>query len=291
MEISKFDDEYDLYRNGTEEDKKIIKHWREESKKNFMDDILKFHPEANKTVLQFIADFLYLHTMNPMQVELLRKQFHAGYCYYFAVMLKRAFERGTICVCGNIGHFVWVDTDGTPYDIEGVNETECDCYIPESYVGEAVNDFLHVEGKDFNATKEYVDDMVAQYKACTQNIAETNRLGVNLHHPGINLYNVAVQTATYEDFLEKLHHIMIDILSHQKQHDKPIGFNRLYKCCEYLKKQNNMTDNDKIGKNIVNQLQITCDAYNITNSTCHTLYVAPYYETFGCNAEVSKRFN
>ena len=43
-----------------------------------------------------------------------------------------------------------------------------------SYVGQAVNDFLHVEGKDFNATKEYVDNMVSQYKL-QQNKLQQNK--------------------------------------------------------------------------------------------------------------------
>lgn len=162
--ICRFDDEYDIYKLGTKEDAQILKEWRTYSKTKFIEENLKFHPNANTTVLQFIADFLYLHTMNPQQVELLRKQFHSGYCYHFATILKRCFERGEICICGDIGHFVWVDNDGTPYDIEGVNETECKYYIPESYVGDAIIDFLHVPEKNFNATREYVENIVKHYE-------------------------------------------------------------------------------------------------------------------------------
>lgn len=52
--------------------------------------------------------------------EIIWQTFTAGYCYYFAVMLKDAFQRGEICWCAPYGHICWVDDNGVPYDISGV---------------------------------------------------------------------------------------------------------------------------------------------------------------------------
>jgi hypothetical protein len=139
-------------------------------KHNFVCENLRFHPDANVTVLQFIADFIYMHSLKPSHAELIRKQFHCGYCYHFASMLKNSFKRGNVCVCGSIGHFVWCDDNGIPYDIEGVNETECECYIPESYIPEdLVEDFIHIPGKPTSSTCERVQELVKSYKNCQQN--------------------------------------------------------------------------------------------------------------------------
>jgi len=94
-------------------------------------------------VLKFINKF-YCHNGNNNEAkDILRKQFHAGYCYYFAVMIKEAFNRGEVCWCSGLSHIVWVDDDGTPYDIEGVNHSECEYYIPIKYMGEYINAFKH----------------------------------------------------------------------------------------------------------------------------------------------------
>lgn len=58
------------------------------------------HPKADETVLRFIFDFLNLQTpiysiTNPTTTDpadILYNQFANGYCYYFAHMLKIAFQ-------------------------------------------------------------------------------------------------------------------------------------------------------------------------------------------------------
>ena len=52
---------------------------------------------ADKQVLSFINDF-------REDDKSIRQKFCAGYCYYFAVMLKDAFHRGEICWCAPLGH-------------------------------------------------------------------------------------------------------------------------------------------------------------------------------------------
>ena len=55
---------------------------------------------ADKDVISFIEGFLGDH-------EIIWQTFTAGYCYYFAVMLKDAFQRGEICWCAPYGHICW----------------------------------------------------------------------------------------------------------------------------------------------------------------------------------------
>lgn len=55
-------------------------------------------------VIQFIAGFLYDTKSNGSAV--LQDVFLSGYCYYFAVMLKTAFGRGTVCQTYPSSHMV-----------------------------------------------------------------------------------------------------------------------------------------------------------------------------------------
>ncbi len=130
---------------------------------SFVDAWQVYYPTADTQVLQFIYNFL-MHS-GEENSETIRNQFRNGYCYYFAHMLQRAFNRGTVCVTAPIGHFVWMDENQVPYDIEGVNESDCDCYIPESFLGDMVNDFLHVPGVGYGTTKKEIDDLIKRYRA------------------------------------------------------------------------------------------------------------------------------
>ena len=108
---------------------------------------------ADKDVISFIEGFLGDH-------EIIWQTFTAGYCYYFAVMLKDAFQRGEICWCAPYGHICWVDDNGVPYDISGVCDSECDFYIPVRYIPEGIADFKHIPHKAFNASKEYIETAI-----------------------------------------------------------------------------------------------------------------------------------
>lgn len=130
----------------------------------FVANQLKWSPNANEQVLQFIYNFAWHKASTETEHEQIRCLFMDGYCYYFATMLKTAFKRGEICWCAPYGHFVWLDTNGVPYDIEGVSTAEAKYYIPETYIEEGLADFMHVPGVTFNASKEYIDAAIKQYE-------------------------------------------------------------------------------------------------------------------------------
>lgn len=126
----------------------------EHTRQDYIDAWQVYYPTADAQVLGFIYDFLMHSGKNNS--EIIRKQFHNGYCYYFAHMLRTAFNRGTVCIAAPIGHFVWMDDNQVPYDIEGVNESNCSEYVPESFLGDMVQDFLHVSGVVHNTTAEEI---------------------------------------------------------------------------------------------------------------------------------------
>lgn len=131
-----------------------------QTKEQFFEHQLK--DGGNNQVLQFIYDIL-LH--NGQQTsECTRNLFRNGYCYYFAHMLQTAFQRGTVCWAAPFGHFVWLDTSGVPYDIEGIYKGEAIELIPESYLGEAINDFRHIQNISYNATTKDIDAIIERYQ-------------------------------------------------------------------------------------------------------------------------------
>lgn len=128
---------------------------------------LERNSEADSQVLSFIEDFYSLYTPKDKAEEYeeyLRKKFRAGYCWHFAHMLKATFNRGEVCWAAPYGHFVWVDIDRTPYDIEGVYFGEAKYFIPESFLGNAIDDFRHIKGIIFNATEEDIKNIIEKYE-------------------------------------------------------------------------------------------------------------------------------
>lgn len=107
----------------------------------------------DQQVIAFIAEILFsTHNEN----DNIRKFFRAGYCYYFAVMLQNAFQRGKLCLTEPFGHIVWVDEDDLAYDIEGPyvpGYHECERLTDIEFLGDAVYDFLHIPGKEYHAPK------------------------------------------------------------------------------------------------------------------------------------------
>lgn len=120
--------------------------------------------KGSKDVLNFIKNFLNHNKDKCNADKILKEQFTTGYCYYFAVILKTAFNRGEICWCAPYGHFCWVDEDRTPYDIYGICISEAEHYIPYYFLGEALNDFLHTD-KKFNATQEDIQNIIDMFLA------------------------------------------------------------------------------------------------------------------------------
>lgn len=86
---------------------------------------LKCHPTANREVLTFIYEFIEIHDRDGnFMGDAIIDNFSAGYCYYFALILKDAFGGEMMWVKGR-GHVVWYDTvSQMVYDICGV-------YVPD----------------------------------------------------------------------------------------------------------------------------------------------------------------
>lgn len=118
---------------------------------------------ADETVARFIADVLLAD--GPRGSESIRTLFRAGYCYYFAHILRLAFDRGQVCWTAPYGHFVWVDDNGNPYDVEGLYVGEATHFVPEGYLGDAVNDFRHMPGLCHGTSDEEIKRMINEYEA------------------------------------------------------------------------------------------------------------------------------
>lgn len=123
---------------------------------------------ADPVVIRFINDFYSNIAKSPEEQEVLRGTFMSGYCYFFAHMLKEAFNSGEVCWCAPYGHFVWCNDykgETFAYDVEGVSIASAEFYIPEYYLGNLLDDFKHVPGKVANATRAQIDAVVKRYLA------------------------------------------------------------------------------------------------------------------------------
>lgn len=107
--------------------------------------------KSDSEVLRFIESFLSHTCKTENDREVIRHTFRAGYCYYFAVMLKSAFNRGCVCWAAPYGHIVWLDDNGCPYDIEGVCASDVAYFIPVSFLEDHLQGFKHV-GDDGSPT-------------------------------------------------------------------------------------------------------------------------------------------
>lgn len=125
------------------------------------------YPGREKTdekVLTFIGNITGYHYPNSQKQDSIYELFASGYCYYFALMLKDAFQRGEVCWCAPHGHICWVDDNGHPYDIHGSCDSECDYFIPILYIQDGLADFKHVPGKVFDASEEYIQDALQKFE-------------------------------------------------------------------------------------------------------------------------------
>ena len=116
------------------------------NKKEFI-ETWKQYECCDEEVIKFIADILYYENDKNDSIYNL---FENGYCYYFAMMLKTAFNRGTVCWHRGHGHIVWVDDNDVAYDIGGVfyDYNTGDLLPVESSLGDMIVDFMH-NGKEY----------------------------------------------------------------------------------------------------------------------------------------------
>lgn len=124
-------------------------------------------PEADENVLAFITDMMSHTARSEEEYETLRSTFRGGYCYYFAHMLKQAFDRGEVCWAAPFGHMVWTDVNGMAYDVEGAYVDGEEAYlIPESYLGESVRDYMRVPGMEIPDTPpDKIIEIIRKYEA------------------------------------------------------------------------------------------------------------------------------
>ena len=122
-------------------------------KQKFINQNLALNGEPQ--IIKFIADFVYFDDQD------VHNRFKNGYCYYFAKMLQTAFPGGYIAWAVPFGHLVYMYNQ-VPYDIEGVYPGEATEFIPEEFLGDAINDFTH-NGHDFNANQAQLDKIIDHY--------------------------------------------------------------------------------------------------------------------------------
>lgn len=134
--------------------------------------------KGNPEVAGFIDQFLTLfNTLDKNGIDIVAKVFSQGYCYYFAIMLKDAFNRGEICMTIDHAHVVWVDDDNVAYDIHGIFNwypDTCSKYnfwngelIPVEKIPNYIDSFKHIPNKpgidrtgmeEFDKIKKDIDD-------------------------------------------------------------------------------------------------------------------------------------
>ena len=137
------------------------------AKIEFVNDTNKINYKADQKILWFIANFLYLQSdnCNPHDkiTNAIHNQFSNGYCLHFAIILKTLFKTGEICWAAPYGHMVYVQ-DNIAYDIDGISRSDCEYYIPISYIKKGIKDFTRVPGQFFDASEEYIQDAIERYK-------------------------------------------------------------------------------------------------------------------------------
>ena len=95
--------------------------------------------ELDSEVIEFIKSFL-----SNDKYDIMLNKFYTTYSYQFAEMLKSTFDRGTVCWLAPHSHIVWMDDNGVPYDIKGLNKDKCEEYIPVHYLGDSLEYFKHI---------------------------------------------------------------------------------------------------------------------------------------------------
>lgn len=131
-----------------ESDRKILfDMWFEDQAKKVRDAGLTI----NQRIMQFIFDVWTHCGVGEESSEVIRKLFHDGYCYYFALMLKDAFPGGMVAWAKPFGHIVFVYND-VPYDIEGVYFGDGNT-VDYKELGDTLEEFRH-RGRDYELDKE-----------------------------------------------------------------------------------------------------------------------------------------
>ena len=125
------------------------------------------HEEDNNSeeVFNFINRFIQKAEVCGIEYGPLRNLFMGEYCFYFASMLKAAFNRGEIYIAAPFGHVVWRDTDDRYYDINDEYIGVADTMIPVTDPFCAIKDFKHLGKNDhLGASKKQIEFLINKYK-------------------------------------------------------------------------------------------------------------------------------
>lgn len=124
----------------------------------------RYKDKVNMNVIEFIDTISSFPDRDGTESDNIDHLFCAGYCYYFANMLKLAFG-GRVCWVQDRGHIVWVDCDSgsafedlqqsIAYDITGVFD-DYEYLFPIEYLGDAISDYKHT-GDKFHLNQEFKD--------------------------------------------------------------------------------------------------------------------------------------
>ena len=123
------------------------------SRKEWVKSFMEKFPGSREDVLGFIYDVTSTNR-TAEEADAIEKLFGAGYCYYFALMLKDAFG-GEVRWVKYHSHIVWEDTtNNVCYDIHGVYEDygEYDI-LPIEVLGDEIEAFRH-RGNDYKINIE-----------------------------------------------------------------------------------------------------------------------------------------
>lgn len=155
--------EDDFYLNGEYYDADEVDEWIEHqlaSDNNFDD------------VSSFINSFINFSIHCGNDEENIRKIFMNGYCYYFAEMLKVAFNRGEVYICAPYGHVVWRDVDNRYYDFCGEYKNDEATFVsvtdPDSFIGDFKRLADNEQDKE-GATEEDIRHMIEKYSGLFPN--------------------------------------------------------------------------------------------------------------------------
>lgn len=122
----------------------------------------KYKDAVNMHVIAFIDAVVNFPGVNGKSSTIITQFFSAGYCYYFANILKMAFG-GRVCWVQDYSHIVWVDCKANAtlddiqasiaYDITGVFE-EYTRLWPIEYLGDGIIPYKQ-NGEVFHRSKEF----------------------------------------------------------------------------------------------------------------------------------------
>ena len=131
---------------------------------DFYIDNDRFKDVVNMDVIRFIDEVSSFPDRNSIANDSIDHLFCAGYCYYFANMLKMAFG-GKVCWVQDRGHIVWIDCDEDcsfealqskiAYDITGIFD-DYERLWPVEYLDGIIVDYMH-NGKEFHLNQNLKD--------------------------------------------------------------------------------------------------------------------------------------